>query len=83
MLTLLISFFMPIPQLNYEQNFFDFLQFQKRYSKNTIVSYKNDLASFFNFLQERYPDTNLSDIKPVYIRSWLAEMKDHKLTARS
>ena len=74
---------MPIPQLNYQQNFFDFLQFQKRYSKNTIVSYKNDLASFFNFLQERYPDTNISDIKTVYIRSWLADMKDHKLTARS
>lgn len=74
---------MPIPQATYQQRFFNFLQFQKRYSKNTIVSYKNDLESFFNFLEAHYPDTSLSDIKTVYVRSWLADMKDNKLTARS
>ena len=65
------------------QNFFDFLQFQKRYSKNTIVSYKNDLSSFFVFLQNQYPDTQISEVKTVYVRSWMADMKDNKMTARS
>ena len=74
---------MPIPHLIHQQNFIDFLQFQKRYSKNTIVSYKNDLTSFFSFLQDQYPDTAISDIKTVYIRSWMADMKDNKMTARS
>jgi integrase/recombinase XerC len=74
---------MHIYHLSYQQNFFDFLQFQKRYSKNTLVSYKNDLASFFGFLQNQYPDTAICDIKTVYVRSWMADMKDNKMTARS
>ncbi len=74
---------MPIPYLNHQHNFFDFLQFQKRYSKNTIVSYKNDLTSFFNFIQNQYPHTAISEIKTIYVRSWMADMKDNKLTARS
>ena len=69
--------------LLHQQNFFDFLQFQKRYSKNTIVSYKNDLSSFFVFLQIQYPNTQISEIKTVYVRSWMADMKDNKMTARS
>ena len=74
---------MPIPHLDYQLNFFNFLQFQKRYSKNTIVSYKNDLSSFFRFIQNQYPDTAIAAIKPVYVRSWMAEMKDDKMSARS
>lgn len=74
---------MSIPHLFHQQNFFDFLQFQKRYSKNTLVSYKNDLTSFFNFLQTQYPDISVCDIKTVYVRSWIADMKDNKMTARS
>ena len=74
---------MSIPHLSHQQNFFDFLQFQKRYSKNTIVSYKNDLTSFFSFLQCQYPDTPVLEIKTVYVRSWMADMKDNKMTARS
>lgn len=74
---------MPTSHLTHQENFFDFLQFQKRYSKNTLISYKNDLTSFFAFLQIKYPETAISDIKTVYVRTWMAEMKDNKMTARS
>ncbi len=74
---------MPTSHLTHQENFFDFLQFQKRYSKNTVISYKNDLTSFFAFLQIKYPETAISDIKTVYVRTWMAEMKDNKMTARS
>lgn len=74
---------MPIPYQTQQNNFLEFLQFQKRYSKNTIVSYKNDITSFFTFLQHNYPETDISEIKTVYVRSWMASMKENKLTARS
>ena len=75
--------YVSLSHLTHQQNFFDFLQFQKRYSKHTIVSYKNDLTSFFSFLQNQYPDTLICDIKTVYVRSWMAGMKDNKMTPRS
>ena len=74
---------MCLQHLTYQQNFFEFLQFQKRYSKNTLVSYKNDITSFFSFLQNQYPETAISEIKPVYIRTWMAELKENEMTARS
>lgn len=78
-----ISFFMSIPHHIHRQNFFEFLQFQKRYSKHTLVSYKNDLDSFFSFIQNQYPEAPITEIKAVYVRSWLADMKDNKMSARS
>ena len=65
------------------QQFVEFLQFQKRYSKHTIISYQNDLNSFFAFLTQQFSDTQINEVKAVYIRSWLAEMKEKKMSARS
>ena len=72
-----------IPYQIHQQNFFEFLQFQKRYSKHTLVSYKNDLGSFFSFLQNQYPETPITEVKTVYVRSWMADMKDNEMSARS
>ena len=74
---------MSIPYHIHQQNFFEFLQFQKRYSKHTLVSYKNDLGSFFSFLQNQYPETSITEVKTVYVRSWMADMKDNEMSARS
>ena len=74
---------MVLPHHILRQNFIEFLQFQKRYSKHTIVSYQNDLNSFFAFVEQQFSDTPIDQIKVVYIRSWLAEMKENKMSARS
>lgn len=65
------------------QHFLDYLKFQKRYSQHTIISYSNDLNSFFNFLVQQFGDTPLADIKTVFIRSWLAELKEHGMESKS
>ena len=74
---------MDLPHHILRQNFIEFLQFQKRYSKHTIVSYQNDLNSFFAFVEQQFSDTPIDQIKVVYIRSWLAELKENKMSARS
>ena len=65
------------------QHFLDYLSFQKRYSSHTIISYKNDLTAFFNFLLVQFGEISLAEIKPTFIRSWLADMKQHGMESKS
>lgn len=65
------------------REFLEYLKFQKRYSPHTIVSYKNDLVSFFDYLQAQYGETAASDIKPAFIRSWLAGLKQEGKEGRT
>jgi integrase/recombinase XerC len=65
------------------QSFLGYLSFQKRYSQHTIVSYKNDLNAFFDFLYTRFDETHLSDIKTTFIRSWLAELKEQGMESKT
>jgi len=64
-------------------NFIKYLKFEKRYSQHTIVSYSNDLEQFTVYLTEQYQAPALDEIAPAYVRSWLAEMKNDKMTGKS
>ena len=65
------------------QSFIDYLKFEKRYSNHTIISYGNDLSSFFDYLENQYNTHKLADISHNFIRSWMASLKEQQLTARS
>jgi len=74
---------MPVTIPNALQRFIDYLKFQKRYSPHTIISYQNDLVSFFDFTELTYGQTTLQEIKPVFVRSWLAQLKEKGLESKS
>ena len=78
-----ISFFMQQNQVHTIQHFINYLAFQKRYSPHTLTSYKNDLNSFFSFLQKQFGETPLANIKPPFVRSWLAELKQSGMESKS
>ncbi|UAY53518.1 tyrosine-type recombinase/integrase [Ferruginibacter albus] len=66
------------------QHFLDYLKFQKRYSQHTIISYQNDLYSFFDYLETEMGNPALAEINASFIRSWLADLKEKKdITAKS
>ncbi len=65
------------------QEFLNYLQFQKRYSQHTIVAYKNDLNAFFDFILIRFGETPLQEIKPTFVRSWLAELKEGGMESKT
>jgi integrase/recombinase XerC len=65
------------------QSFTDYLKFEKRYSQHTIVSYQTDLISFFDFVGIQYGETPLDQLSHIYIRTWLAALKDEKMTSRT
>ena len=65
------------------QHFVDYLKFQKRYSQHTIISYQTDLVAFFDFIETDFGNTALPDIKPTFVRTWLASLKDSGMEAKS
>lgn len=73
---------MPVahPQI---QPFLDYLKFEKRYSQHTIISYQNDLVSFFDYLVLQYTEVKLPDITHHLVRSWLAELKGADITSKT
>jgi integrase/recombinase XerC len=64
-------------------SFLDFLEFEKRYSPNTIVSYQQDLQQFADFLSVGYESLKLEDINSGIIRTWLASLAESGLSHRS
>ncbi len=65
------------------QSFLDYLRFEKRYSQHTLIAYQNDLEQFFQYLKSQFDSPELQNVQPVFIRSWLAEMRSEKMSPKS
>lgn len=65
------------------QSFLEYLKYEKRYSLHTLISYQGDLVDFFDYLEARFGKTPLKEIDHNYVRSWLAGLKEKKLTSKS
>ncbi|TKK68492.1 integrase [Ilyomonas limi] len=63
------------------QQFFQYLQFEKRYSQHTLVAYQNDLEQFCIYLISFYDAPPMEAVKPAMVRSWLATMKAEEAVA--
>lgn len=74
---------MPVTLQHLLLQFLDYLKFQKRYSQHTVISYQNDLASFFDFINQTFGDLAPQDIKAAVVRSWLAALKEQGLESKS
>ncbi len=74
---------MPLTHQVHIEPFLQYLKYQKRYSRHTILSYQNDLDSFLQFILANYTPDSLAEIKPAFIRSWLALLKENKLSAKT
>ena len=65
------------------RSFFQYLQFEKRYSKLTIAAYENDLLQFSKFLKETYEIDNFNATKHTYVRSWMVALMEAGIGTRS
>ena len=74
---------MPVTQPYPIQEFLNYITFQKRYSENTILSYQNDLKGFFEFIFLEYSITDIKEISTSMIRTWLASLKENKISSKS
>jgi len=74
---------MSLPTHSVLQSFFDYLKFEKRYSRHTLIAYQNDLSAFFDFIEMQYGSMPLTGINHPIVRSWLAGLKDDGVTSKS
>ncbi|MEP6584762.1 MAG: tyrosine-type recombinase/integrase [Ginsengibacter sp.] len=74
---------MPATEIYPIEEFLNYITFQKRYSRNTIISYRNDLSAFFGFLTLEYTGIGLREISPAIVRSWLADLKENKASSKT
>lgn len=74
---------MPDPCSPAIQSFLDYLKFEKRYSLHTLVSYENDIRSFFAYLLNNFGEQQLTGINSALVRSWLATLKENKISSKS
>ena len=64
------------------EKFIEYLEYEKGYSKKTIISYENDLELFNNYLKEN-KIKNIKDIDYNTIRKYLSYLHDNKYEASS
>lgn len=62
--------------------FLDFIQYEKRVSKHTLIAYKNDLESFADFIQKDF-ESQLEEVNYQMIRTWLVQLMDAGITPKS
>jgi integrase/recombinase XerC len=74
---------MPSSEIYPIQEFLNYLAFQKRYSRHTILSYQNDLTGFFDFIIMQYNSVSLRQISASVVRSWLASLKEDKAASKT
>jgi integrase/recombinase XerC len=65
------------------QSFLDYLKFEKRYSVHTIRSYQDDLIQFLQYSKSSFSNNSIIDSDHTMVRSWLAELKENGITAKS
>jgi len=63
--------------------FFKYLQYEKRYSKHTLTSYKNDLGQLQIFLRLNYPETQIEKVNHAILRDWIIFLSDKGLSERT
>jgi integrase/recombinase XerC len=64
-------------------SFLKYLQLEKRYSPQTVLSYQTDLNQFQEFLHKEFSDTLAKDASYGLIRSWIVSLVENGIGANS
>ncbi|SMG20127.1 integrase/recombinase XerC [Marivirga sericea] len=63
--------------------FLKYLEFEKRYSRHTLISYQNDLKQFSGFLENQYLFQDLLKVEHRHIRAWIVALMQEKMNPKS
>jgi integrase/recombinase XerC len=63
--------------------FIQYIQFEKRFSKHTLIAYRKDLEQFVDFLETTYGLSAPEEVAHLHIRAWMVELMEKGLTPRS
>ncbi|MDE5418883.1 tyrosine-type recombinase/integrase [Labilibaculum sp. DW002] len=70
--------------MRYKESFLSYLQYEKRYSKHTLVSYDCDLSQFFSFLSSYgIEESEIVDLNFKDVRKWIVFLMNDGCSART
>ena len=61
------------------ESFLKYIQFEKRYSPKTVISYKTDLSQFEAYLKKEFDGILAQDANYGLVRSWIVSLVEAKL----
>ncbi|MBI1222364.1 MAG: tyrosine-type recombinase/integrase [Bacteroidetes bacterium] len=64
-------------------DFLFYLEREKKYSQHTLTAYRTDLLQFAEYLLREYTIKNIEDIQSSMVRSFIAELLQEGIQARS
>ncbi len=64
-------------------DFLNYLQYEKRYSSHTVVSYQNDLTQFEKFCLEFNISESVESANSKTVRSWILYLVENNISSRS
>ena len=67
----------------YLTSFYNYLEYEKRSSVHTLSAYRSDMDQFGQFLERAYQLSDIHLADHGHIRSWIVELMDKGLQARS
>jgi len=61
------------------ESFIKYIQFEKRYSPKTVISYQTDLSQFEEYLKKEFEGTQAGEANYGLVRSWIVSLVEAKL----
>jgi len=65
------------------ESFFQYLQYEKRFSAHTLTAYKSDLQSFSEYIRSQFELDDLTQVPHTFIRSWIVQLMDAGMKSKS
>jgi len=65
------------------EKFLEYIEIERRYSPNTVLSYKKDLSDFRLFVMETEGHENLVKVNKKVIRNFMVRLSEKKISKRS
>jgi integrase/recombinase XerC len=63
--------------------FLKYLQYEKRYSTHTLVTYQNDLDQLQQLMVSHYPETPIDQVNHAILRDWIISLSESGLNENS
>jgi integrase/recombinase XerC len=63
--------------------FLQYIRYERNYSTHTVLAYRHDLESFFDFIEQTYGIRDPELVKSEMIRAWLISLLEFNLSSRT
>lgn len=67
----------------FQESFYNYLRYEKRFSPHTVTAYKKDLEQFIEFCTDRMGEFDAGKVTSRIVRDWVVKLMENHLQPRS